>query len=169
MFMWWWRSCTWITIFNIKYIWISSELNKDINAFIQCAYVSHHADKFEWTQGSALFFWWWHRCYKSYTKDGVPQWTKGKPSETRRPQPKIPDPNTLQRVRENINKVRDRYFIAPGLVQSLISYFAVPKGESDIRMVNDGTLSGFNDWVWAEEYGISRALSIEEQLLAPKT
>ena len=57
-------------------------------------------------------------------------------------------------MREKSNKVRDRQYIAPGLVQSLIRYFAVPKGESDIRMVYDGTSSGFNDWVWAPSLGL---------------
>ena len=37
----------------------------------------------------------------------------------------------------------------PGLVLALTSFFDVPKGKDDIRMVYDGTVSGLNRALWA--------------------
>jgi hypothetical protein len=37
-------------------------------------------------------------------------------------------------------------------VKSLIKYFAVPKGLSDIRIVYDATASGLNEAVWAPSF-----------------
>ena len=39
-------------------------------------------------------------------------------------------------------------------MKSLIQYFAVPKDETDIRMVYDGTSSGFNQWVRVPSFGM---------------
>jgi hypothetical protein len=45
--------------------------------------------------------------------------------------------------------VRNRRYIIPGTVKSLTSLFSVPKGDTDIRLVYDGTKSGLNRAVWA--------------------
>ncbi len=52
-------------------------------------------------------------------------------------------------MRQKLEKVRGLGYICPGMVHSLISYFAVPKGEKDIRMVYNGTKSGLNGAMWA--------------------
>ena len=52
-------------------------------------------------------------------------------------------------MKEKLGKVRRMGYLAPGEVKSLTSFFAVPKGDSDIRMVYDGTKSGLNDAMWA--------------------
>jgi len=39
--------------------------------------------------------------------------------------------------------------LVPGPVDSLTSFFAVPKGEGDIRTVYDGTKSSLNALFWA--------------------
>jgi hypothetical protein len=44
---------------------------------------------------------------------------------------------------------RDKGCIDLGVVESLISFFEVPKGLTDIRMACDGTASGLNDMLWA--------------------
>lgn len=54
-----------------------------------------------------------------------------------------------------MDKVRDRRYIAPGYVSSLTSFFSVPKGETDIRMVYDGTKSGLNEAQWVPCFGMS--------------
>ena len=41
-----------------------------------------------------------------------------------------------------------------GFIKSLIRFFVVPKGDSDVRVVYDGTSSGFNHWVWAPSFGL---------------
>ena len=64
-------------------------------------------------------------------------------------QPKEKDPNTKKRVEEKLQKVVYRgYLDDKQVIKSLTSFFAVPKGEDDIRMVYDGTKCGLNSAVW---------------------
>ncbi len=41
-----------------------------------------------------------------------------------------------------------------GLVQSLTSFFDVPKGTDDIRMVYNGTVNGFNESIEVPRFGL---------------
>ena len=50
----------------------------------------------------------------------------------------------FSKIFETFLKVRDRGFIGPNWVRSLTSFFRVPKGEDDIRLVYDLTVSGLN-------------------------
>jgi hypothetical protein len=53
-----------------------------------------------------------------------------------------------------------------GLILSLTSFFSVPKGDTDIRMVYNGTSSGMNAHLWApwlallKIYALARALEV---------
>jgi hypothetical protein len=55
----------------------------------------------------------------------------------------------LPKILEKLCVARDKGYIDLGVVESLISFFEVPKGMTDIRMVCDGTASGLNDMLWA--------------------
>jgi hypothetical protein len=55
------------------------------------------------------------------------------------------DQDTWKAMRAKLEKVKTLRYIQPGTVTSLTFYFSVPKGETDIRMVYDGTKSGLND------------------------
>ena len=57
-------------------------------------------------------------------------------------------------VVEKVGKVRARGYIAPGVVKSLTHFFYMPKGDSDIRMVYNGTSSGLNDFLFALLFGL---------------
>ena len=50
-------------------------------------------------------------------------------------------------VTKNVVAVRQKNYIEPGAVTSLIHYFDVEKGLEDIRMVHSGTGSGLNEAV----------------------
>ena len=43
-----------------------------------------------------------------------------------------------------INKIVSQGYIEPGQVENLIHFFDMPKGESDIYMVYDGSACGLN-------------------------
>ena len=58
-------------------------------------------------------------------------------------------------MKAKLEKVRRKRYIAPGYVVSLTAFFAVPKGENDIRMVYDGTVSGLNDSLWVPTFSMS--------------
>ena len=45
-------------------------------------------------------------------------------------------------------------------INSLIDYFAVPKGEDDIRVVFNGTSCGLNDCLWSQNFWLPTANSL---------
>ena len=49
---------------------------------------------------------------------------------------------------QKLMKARDRGYIAPGMVESLTAFFAVPKGDDNIWLVYDGSVSGLNLSIW---------------------
>jgi hypothetical protein len=53
------------------------------------------------------------------------------------------------KVMAKLSNVRIKGYIKPGRVTSLAGFFAVPKGEADIRMVYDASRSGLNKALWA--------------------
>ena len=59
-----------------------------------------------------------------------------------------------EKVKKKLQKVRNRRYIVSRYVSSLISYFPVPKGENDIRMVYDGTGSGLNNVLWVPRFAM---------------
>lgn len=90
--------------------------------------------------------------------DGL--WSKGGPPWLSKP-PQYKQPQRLERnvdtflsMKHKLQKVRNLGYVAPGRVNSLTSFFAVPKGESDIRMVYDGTKSRLNDAMWAPWFAL---------------
>ena len=96
--------------------------------------------------------------------DGLPVWLKGEITQWRRPQPLEADPRLYEGMRLKIEDVRLKGYILPGYVFSLTSYFAIPKGDTDIRMVYDGTKSGFNGSCWAPWFMLPT--SMEQHLRA---
>jgi hypothetical protein len=58
----------------------------------------------------------------------------------------------MEKMRKKLDKVRKRRYIAPGFVFSLTSFFAVPKGSDDIRMVYDASISELNDSIWVPRF-----------------
>ncbi len=74
---------------------------------------------------------------------------------TREGQPLIADAKTWTMVKDKIFKVvKQRYLLTTGIkVKLLIKYFAVPKGEDNIRMlVYDTTANKLNDCVWVPTF-----------------
>lgn len=55
---------------------------------------------------------------------------------------------------KKIERVRRLRYMCPGAVHSLTSFFAVPKGEQNIRMVYDEMKSGLNDSLWAPWFAL---------------
>jgi hypothetical protein len=87
-------------------------------------------------------------------RDGVPIWFERAGPTTRKPQPAISDPVLHAKAKEKIIKViRRRYLVTTDLnIKSLIKYFAVPKGDDDIRLVYDATANRLNECVWSPSF-----------------
>ena len=69
-----------------------------------------------------------------------------------KPQRLSKDKVTRERVIAKVNGVRSRGYINTGGVKSTTSFFDVPKGDSDIRMVYDATKCGLNAALWTPNF-----------------
>jgi hypothetical protein len=68
-------------------------------------------------------------------------------------------------VWKKMMKVRQRCYIDSGEVASLIHYFYVPKGETDIQMVHNGTSSGLNECLYSTHFGLPAVSDMLQSLL----
>ena len=131
-----------------------TELGKDQSAIANLLWHSTHTNWFEFHAGSRLVHLRFPLRYRRMARDGVPAWfTKPGPT-TKGTQPPITDSRLRQKTREKIGKVlKRRYLISTGLaIKSFIKFFAVPKGEDDIRMVYDATANKLNECVWVPSF-----------------
>jgi hypothetical protein len=78
-------------------------------------------------------------------RDGIILWMKGRMDPWLRPQGLPKSQADLPKVLEKLCVARNKGYIDLGLVESLIAFFEVPKGLTDIRMVYSGTKSGLNE------------------------
>ena len=125
----------------------------DVDAGIKILHQVMAASWWEWTHGSSLFFWRWHASQRELSRDGLTVFIQGPLPELRYRKPqRRPPPEKFDLVWSKLEQVRTRGYIAPGPVISLTDYFDVPKGESDIRMVYNGTSCGLNALLWAPNF-----------------
>ncbi len=150
---WWWRHTTkdflkWLNL-NYSKSCKSSEFERDLEAGRECIYRCCQASWWEWTGGSRPLFWRWPLEYQSIIRDGLPPWIKGPLPRYLVPQRGEKDMTTRSLITSKLRSVRDKGYIIPGDVRSLISYFTVPKRDGDVRMVYDASKSGLNSQLWA--------------------
>eukprot|EP00978_Attheya_sp_CCMP212_P004115 scaffold8884_cov44-Attheya_sp.AAC.5 len=122
----------------------SQEKLKDASGGMDCIQCASETLYWEWNCGSRLFFWRWSPQYLERARDGVPLRVEGEFKRNLRTQPRELDKDTKAKVREKLKKVRDRRYVSPGFVYVLTKFFAVPKGESEIRMVYDASFCQVN-------------------------
>jgi hypothetical protein len=93
-----------------------------------------------WDGGSTPFFWLWLDEFRKSIRDGTPLWLDmDAVPEYRRPQ--RDEVNSVRKMmKEKLDTVRVRRYVESGLVSALTSFFAVMKGDDDIRIVFNGTL-----------------------------
>jgi hypothetical protein len=110
-------------------------LHLDADAGCQVLNRCFGAEWWDWSAGSSLAFWRWNgKDQVADARDGMRMFVKGKLPTNKKPQ-RAPKPEDIQKIIKKLDKVLARGYISPGLVVSLTSYFAVPKGESDIHLV----------------------------------
>ena len=128
------------------------------------------ASWWDWDHGSSPFFWRMPKLdWMVEMRDGLdPMWI-GEPPAYRRRQRANPDPEARSFEKKKLTKVRHRgYIVKTADIKSLTSFFSVPKGDSDIRMVYDGTKSGLNDALFAPWFGLGNVTSML-RTVEPKT
>jgi hypothetical protein len=158
----------WQTLEQKKGQYRLTKLGKDTEAVRNILWHASETSFFEYHAGSRLHFFRWPDRYKKMARDGVPvMFERPGPSKKQR-QPEFNDPAVKEQVRSKIMKViKRRYMVRARTsfdIKSLIKYFAVPKGLSDIRIVYDATASGLNEVVWAPSFWLATIDSLVRAL-----
>lgn len=126
------------------------------------------ASCWDWDAGSALLFWRWPEGYQRDSWEGVPPRVVGDLPLSKCPQPPYEVEEVRQKVSRKLQKVLDRGYIEVVRDAELKSYmfmFDVPKGDSDVRMVYDGSKSGFNDATWAPWFALPTVEAMSRTVL----
>ena len=115
----------------------------------------------EWTFGSLLFFWRWNgRQQQQAARDGMRSYIHGSLPVERRPKKVKIKPEFKRLVTLKIEGMTKRNYLETGHVSSALNFFAVPKGDSDVRVVFDGTSCEFlNKALWAPNFFLPSAMS----------
>ena len=98
----------------------NSELRKDIDRYVDCAFRAHCSTWFEWTEGSTIFYWRWPKRFRCMARDGIPYWFKGDKPKTKKAQSFEQDENVRNKVREKLSSVRKKGYITNDFVKSSI-------------------------------------------------
>ena len=122
-----------------------------------CCRRAYRATWWNWDGGSRPFFWRWPPSYQSYALNGVSVWFRTKIEKWTKKQREPKNEKILELMRRKIDVVREKEYVEQGHIDSLMSFFDVPKGTEDIRMVYDGTKSGLNDSLWAPWFPLPTA------------
>ena len=132
---------------------VNLELIKDVKVGSDAVSRLAGSSWWTWDAGSTLLFWRWPKRYQKSIRDGTPLFVhKGllRAHFSRQRWPN--DPIHKKLMGEKINKVRERGYILPGEAKLLTGFFAVSKGEGDIRIVYDATACGLNKALWAPSF-----------------
>jgi hypothetical protein len=130
---------------------------------------------FEYKCGSKTCYFRFPLYYRKMVRDGCRIFfehpgPEASPAELKRTQPTFRDPAVKAEMHKKVMKVKKRrYLLGTTLenLKSIIKYFAVPKGDSDVRIVYDATASGLNDCVWSPSFwlptidSLIRALDVD--------
>ncbi len=128
---------------------------------IQCC---ANASWFEWLEGSAPLFWNWPKRYQKEVRDGQPHYLTGSFGPPfLQPQSKHKDPAKQELMRAKVVRVRRLDYIKAGKIVSRTSFFSVDKGETNIRIVYNGTSCGLNKDLYAPHIGLP---TVQETLRA---
>jgi hypothetical protein len=140
---------------DVKKLWLPT-----IIAARDCLQRCMNAEWWEWSEGSRLLFWRWPHETQVWARDGLPVVLTKSPTPYRRPQPREADPTVRHAVQDKFDKFRRKNYVGKGEVLGLTSYFTVPKGEGDVRVVFDGTSSGLNNAIWSPTFGLPSTASL---------
>jgi len=110
-------------------------------------------------------FWRWPEQYQADVRDGQPHFLVGDGKPFKRPQKAPRSEEDRKRVSAKVNSVRQKRYIAPGWVVSLIHFFYVPKGPDDIRIVYNGAGCRLNKVIWAPHFGLPTIRDVFRSLL----
>ncbi len=136
-------------------VWISNPAaEQEQHISTDCLIRAAGADWWEWRLGSTLMFWRWPVYARKLALEGHPPWFLTEPPKYIVPQHAENDDQIREKVNKKLQIPLDTHYIIKGTVKSLTNYFAVPKGDHDIRMVYDASKSGLNTALWVPSFGL---------------
>ena len=136
-----------------------TEVGRYQHALSNLIWHATHTNWFEYQAGSRLAHFHFPKRYRRIARDGVPVHFESPGPTTLEAQPPIFDKAKREQMKSKVEKVMNRrYLLRTGRrMKSLIRYFGVPKGDSDIRMVYDATANRLNDAVWVPSFWLRTA------------
>ena len=127
----------------------ATELGKDWEAVAGILWHSVHTTWDDYHVGSRLVHFRFLSRYQKMARNGVEVYFERPGPTTRDKQPNIANPKVRMAKAKILKVVQRRYLRTTGFkVKSLIKYFAVPKGDEDIRLVSNATANHLNECVW---------------------
>ena len=131
----------------------SSDIHKDGTVGIDALERVINSIWWLWSRGSTLIFWRWPKQARRDARDGSVLPWKIPPF----PRYVLPQryPNSEKEKKIMITKLLDpisKGYISDGYVSSLSTFFCVPKGDSDVRIVYDMTKCGINACLWSPRF-----------------
>ena len=126
-----------------------------------------HSSFFSWDHGSTLLYWRWAHDEQIHARGDFPPCISND-LPTSLSKASVPKQPIFEKNYSKIKKALKRGYlnIAPDVkkVHNVIDYFGVEKGESDIRVVFNGTSCGLNGAVWAPNFWLPTAKSMVRAL-----
>jgi hypothetical protein len=122
----------------------------------------------EWDGGSFPFFWNWPLEFVRKVRDGMPpRFIHDPPACMDRQRPNS-NPLFAEQERKKVFKVIKRGYlrlVKRNELQSLMHYFSVPKGDTDIRMVYDGSKCKLNTATYAPWFAVPTSSTLERTVV----
>lgn len=129
------------------------QLKRDILIYRDILWRTIGGSFWNWDRGSRLIFWKWNESYQMQARDGTKSFIRENRLPTqKKPQRLLKDEEMRELELSKIHNFTSRRYIEDGYVISIANWFAVPKGESDVRVVFNFKSSGLNDALFAPNF-----------------
>jgi hypothetical protein len=159
----------WIEDMDLGNWWRNGEERAvSVVAGAKAIFYAFEASWWEWDGGSFPFFWKWPPEFVREVRDGMPpRFVHDPPACMDRQRPNS-NPLFAEQERKKVFKVIKRGYLLPVRrenLRSLMHYFSVPKGDTDIRMVYDGSKCKLNAATFAPWFAVPTASTLERTVV----
>ena len=156
-----------VKIRKVKHHKQSHLLDSELSVGKDCLNNYLNSSFFSWDQGSTLLYWRWAQGEQIHARSGFqPCISDDLPKSSKKAS--IPKQPVYEKIYSKIKKALNRGYLKlesdASKVHNVIDYFGVEKGESDIRVVFNGTSCGLNGSVWAPNFWLPTSKSMVRAL-----
>jgi hypothetical protein len=141
-----------------------NDQRKSFFAAADCIERAANSSWWDWEDGSRPFFWRLSVDYHKQIRDWILMWYRGTAPGNFLSQRKEKDPKVRKSMGAKLMKVFSRRYFIYGMILSLTSFFAVPKGYTYIRLVYNGTSLGLNAHIWAPWFALPTICALPRAL-----